>query len=288
MRNLKDRLAHLTYKDACKLLGPQGERLIKIGGAYEIDISSQVVSKRDVFRLNLGTAAVSISLDPAIPMYLNLQCTACLNPCEHLGAAFSLILEEKIALGLAAPPPERVPIESLSEKELIAQSLEARAEKARTEKMRLKSFDPNNLWTDYLVTNADSGRSYRVALRGRQRGESYCSCPDFRKNTLGTCKHILFLLDKLKLRFRKSAWDTPPQSKDISVYIRYAKDLELRLSLPEDLHGQAALLLRPFKEKSVQNIELITFITGGQYWSRNNRSGKPSRPGSWLRSSAAE
>ena len=27
MRNLKDRLAHLTYKDACRLLGPRGEGL---------------------------------------------------------------------------------------------------------------------------------------------------------------------------------------------------------------------------------------------------------------------
>jgi superfamily II DNA or RNA helicase len=261
MRNLKDRLSHLTYKDACTLLGPQGERLIKIGGAYEIDISSQVDSKRDVFRLNLGTTAVSLSLDPAKPLHLDLQCSSCLNPCEHLGAALSLILEEKITLGLAAPPPERVPMESLSEKELIAQSLEARAEKARTEKMRLKSFDPENLWTDYLVTNADSGRSYRVAMRGSQRGESYCSCPDFRKNTLGTCKHILFLLDKLRGRFRKSAWDIPPRSKDISVYIRYVEDLELRLSLPEDIDDDTSLLLSPFEGKPVRDIrELLRRI----------------------------
>ena len=257
MINLKDRLSHLTYKDACNLLGPQGEHLIKIGGAYEIDISSQIILKRDVFRLNLGTTAVSISLEPAKPLHLNLQCTACLNSCEHLGAALSLILEEKTSLGLAAPPPERVPIESLSEKELTAQSLEERTEKARTEKMRYKSFDPDNLWTDYLVTNTASGRSYRVALRGLLRGESYCSCPDFRKNTLGTCKHILFLLEKLKSRFSKSAWNTPPRRTDISVYIRYAEDQELRLSLPKNLDEQAAQLLRPFKEKPVQDLKAL-------------------------------
>ena len=43
--------------------------------------------------------------------------------------------------------------------------------------------------------------TYRVALRGWERGESYCSCPDFRKNTLGTCKHILHVLEKVPRSF---------------------------------------------------------------------------------------
>ena len=64
--------------------------------------------------------------------------------------------------------------------------------------MRVKSFNSKELWTDYAVTNASSGKTYRVALRGWERGESYCACPDFRKNTLGTCKHILHVLDKVK------------------------------------------------------------------------------------------
>jgi hypothetical protein len=32
------------------------------------------------------------------------------GPNEHVGAAFSFILEEKMTLGLAAPPRERVPV----------------------------------------------------------------------------------------------------------------------------------------------------------------------------------
>ena len=47
---------------------------------------------------------------------LHWSCTACESLCEHVGAAFSLILDEKMALGLSAPPPERVPVESLSER----------------------------------------------------------------------------------------------------------------------------------------------------------------------------
>ncbi len=51
---------------------------------------------------------------------------------------------------------------------------------------------------DYRVTNPQSGRAYRVAVRGP--GDSGCTCPDFAVNTLGTCKHVEFVLAKLERR----------------------------------------------------------------------------------------
>ena len=129
-----------------------------------------------------------------------------------MGAAFSLILEEKLSLGLSAPPPERRPVESLSDRALMNQAIEERVERARTEKMQLKSMNKNELWTDYTVTNLASGKSYRVALRGWERGDSYCSCPDFRKNTLGTCKHILYALEEVKKRFSQNRKKYPLQN----------------------------------------------------------------------------
>ena len=171
MINLKDKLSHISYLQASKLLGPQGEELIRRGGQYDIDLSEQVTLDRDLFSLNLDEAVVTIALDSRKNQKLNFQCSACTTTCEHLGAAFSLILEEKLALGLAAPPPERVPLESLSDEELVKQSIAERAERARTEKMRVKSMNGKALWTDYVVTNAASGKSYRTALRGWKRGE---------------------------------------------------------------------------------------------------------------------
>ena len=52
--NFKDILSHLSYRQACKLLGPPGEELIRAGGTYEIDIGEQVVWGSDFFKLNLG------------------------------------------------------------------------------------------------------------------------------------------------------------------------------------------------------------------------------------------
>jgi len=254
MINLKDKLSHLTYRQACKLLGPQGDKLIRSGGKYGIDITDQVTLTRDLFSLSLDGAVVTIRLDPEKNQRLNFQCNTCTRACEHLGAAFSLILEEKLSLGLAAPPPERVPIESLTDDELVTQAIEERAERARKEKIRVKSFNSKELWTDYAVTNASSGRTYRVALRGWERGESYCTCPDFRKNTLGTCKHILHVIDKVKSRFNKALRETPYEISNICIYLRHSKDLELRLLIPEKLNPSAMTVLRPLKDRAIHDI----------------------------------
>ena len=143
MINLKDKLSHLTYRQACKLLGTNGEKLIRQGGKYEIDLSEQVTLNKNIFQLDLAKAVITIHLDPAKNQKLNFQCSACTTACEHLGAAFSLILEEKLALGLAAPPPEKVPVESLTDEELIEQAVAERVARAKNQNMRLKSLDPD-------------------------------------------------------------------------------------------------------------------------------------------------
>jgi superfamily II DNA or RNA helicase len=254
MIHLKDKLSHLSFRQAAKLLGPEGAKLIRAGGKYDIDLTEQVTVERDLFSLDLGEAVVTIVLDPKKNKRLNFQCSACTTACDHLGALFSLILEEKMALGLAAPPPERVPVESLSDADLVEQAIEERAERALTEKMRLNSMNSKALWTDYIVTNAASGKSYRVALRGWERGESFCSCPDYRKNTLGTCKHILHTVGKVKKRFSRSVRATPYKIKDIAIYVRYGEELNLRVLIPEKLDTRVMALLRPLKDKSIRDI----------------------------------
>ncbi len=252
---LKDRLSHLTYREVCKLLGPEGERLIRQGGKYDSDISEQVTWGDDLFRLNLGEAVVTISLTSEKPKYLRFVCSECSEVCEHVGAAFSLILEEKLSLGLSAPPPERRPEESLGDSELVELAIEERAERAKNEKMLLKSMDPTELWTDYTVTNHASGKSYRVALRGWERGDSYCSCPDFRKNTLGTCKHLLYTIQDVRKRFSKTVRERPYQVKNIGIHLRYSEETELRILVPDSLDSRTMALLRPLVNKPIKNIK---------------------------------
>ncbi len=254
MATLRDKLSHLSFTQACKLLGPDGKALLMKGGQYDIDPFDNVVLTDEKFQLSLGRAEVEISLNNARRQRLDLTCSLCEGTCEHMGAALSLILEEKMALELAAPPPERVPVESLSEEALIAQAISDRKQRAYEEKMRLKSMNPKTLWTDYVVTNALSGKSYRIALRGWEPGESYCSCPDFRKNTLGTCKHILYALDRGRAKFNKAVQNTPAVVKDICVYVKYGARLELRLLLPKKLETDIRKVLSPLRDKPIEDL----------------------------------
>jgi superfamily II DNA or RNA helicase len=252
--NLMDKLSHLSLRDACRLLGPQGEKLIRAGGKYDIEIDERVELNKERFRLDLDEAVVHIRLDKEKSGLFDFQCSLCEGACIHIGAAFSLILEEKLALGLSAPPPERAPVESLSDEELVEQAIEERRQRAQNEKMQVSSTNPQQLWTDYIVTSHASGKSYRVALRGWERGESFCTCPDYRKNTLGTCKHILHTIEKTGKKFRKAVRETPYRVEALAVYLKYGRNLELRMLIPDALDPQALEILEPIRDKPIEDV----------------------------------
>jgi superfamily II DNA or RNA helicase len=254
-RPLRDRLSRLTFRQACKLLGPEGARLIRAGGRHEIVIEEQVFQQGDLFQLRLPGATVSITLMATARDRIHWNCTACTEPCEHVGAAFSLALEEKTALGLAAPPKERTPVESMSEEELVATALAERAERAKTEKFRLMSSNPSIPWTDYTITSVLSGKTYRVALRSVERGLSYCSCPDFRTNTLGTCKHVLYALRAVKKKFTPAQVRRKPVRRGFSLRLHYGETCALRLETPTRMDDDAEAMARPLVGRDIDDID---------------------------------
>ena len=251
---LKDRLSRLTFLQAAKLLGETGGALIRKGGKFEIDPECVSLDDRRL-EIRLPTATVTIALSEEWRNRLAWKCSACSVPCEHVGAAFSMVLEDKTALGLAVPPPdEHTPIEHLTEGQLIDRMLAERQQRAREEKMILKPLTPDTLWSDYLLTSAASGKTYRVALRGWERGESYCTCPDFRKNTLGTCKHILFALDKARRTFPASVRTVPYRRTGISMHLHYGRDMELRMLLPQRLPDAAEEIVGHARNRRMDDV----------------------------------
>ena len=251
---LKDRLSRLTFTQACKLLGDEGKQLIQRGGKFEIKLDEQVYLEGDLYRVKFDDAVVTVTLTAEAKDRLRWNCTACALPCDHAGAAFSLLLEEKTALGLAVPPPERPPVESLGEESLVQQALAEREERSRKEKFRLVSQNPKRPWTDYTITSAASGKSYRVALRGRERGVSFCSCPDFRTNTLGTCKHVMYALRRAKATFAPAALRRPYRRLDVSVHLTSGDRLALRFGVPEELDPRAARILKPVADRDLDDV----------------------------------
>ena len=101
---LRDRLSRLNFTEACKLLGEEGKQLIQQGGKWDIKIAEDVYLGDDLFRLKIDGAVVTITPMAGAKQRLHWHCDRCTTACIHAGAAFSLILEEKTALGLAAGP----------------------------------------------------------------------------------------------------------------------------------------------------------------------------------------
>ena len=81
---------------------------------------------------------------------------------------------------------------------------------------------------EFVVSNPQSKGRYRVALRGMEPGDNFCSCPDFATNDLGTCKHIEFTLARLLSRRDGKAMlasgFAPPYSE---IYLRYRGERSL-------------------------------------------------------------
>ena len=229
MKTLKQQLAALNFQKACSLLGDKGEELLRKGGHYEIDINSQVSSGQHIFWLNLPEASVTIS---AGENNLNYSCSECLFPCEHAGAALSIILEEKENLGLIDVSPYA---DEDHGGEIIKRALSDREERAAKEDMELKGVDSAaGPWGDYRVLSHNSGKTYKVALRGLERGQSYCSCPDFKCNTLGTCKHLIFAIKEIKEKFTEEALAVPFKRTTATIHMIYSDEAELKVSLPSE------------------------------------------------------
>lgn len=231
------------------MLGENGKILLARGGHIEIDPYKNVYLGGDLLRISMklpedkSLANVTMTLQSARDKQIQINCDQCSHKCEHMGAALAHLLEGKESLGFSAPPDEAVAMELLTEDELIQRALAEREVRAKEERMTVRSTDATRPWTDYVVTSLKSGKSYRVALRGTQRGQSYCSCPDFRTNHLGTCKHIIHALDKVKRKFPAAKIKQKYQRNNLSVRVDYQHPVGLVFNLPDKLDEKIQKLL---------------------------------------------
>jgi superfamily II DNA or RNA helicase len=103
------------------------------------------------------------------------------------------------------------------------------------------------IFSDFSLTNPQSQKSYKVAIRGDKPGDNYCSCPDFQINTLGTCKHIAFTLNQLlKMQGAKGAFAAgyvPPFSE---VFLSYGLKKEVRFRPGNEVPAELISLGREF------------------------------------------
>lgn len=110
-------------------------------------------------------------------------------------------------------------------------------------------MQPERERTNCTLTSYQSGKTWQVALRGRELGQSYCNCPDFRNNHSGTCKHILFALNTISQQFSLRALAKPWPAQHLSLRLEYAEPLGLRFEVPHDLDVDARRTVAPFSQQ---------------------------------------
>jgi superfamily II DNA or RNA helicase len=115
---------------------------------------------------------------------------------------------------------------------LREQQIDIRRQRAQEETFQIQKLGRNRIFSDYQVTNPSTGGQYRVSIRGFEVGDNTCTCPDFKSNTLGTCKHIEAVLKVLSeeagpnVRRRKAVVTHP------EIFLHYGEQLRLGLHLP--------------------------------------------------------
>ena len=114
--------------------------------------------------------------------------------------------------------------------------IQLRREFAEKQELILRNNGSHKLYSDFTVINPASGSSHKVALRGLEPGHNFCSCVDFRTNTLGTCKHIEWAIYHLRNSYgtKKYFAAPPPERTYTSVFVHYGDNPTIRIRFGED------------------------------------------------------
>lgn len=112
---------------------------------------------------------------------------------------------------------------------------------------KLENTGGHPFFSEFMVTNPQSGRTYKVAVRGNATGDNFCSCPDFSINNLGTCKHVEFTLSRLmRKRGAKKAFREGSSLPYSEVYLRYGVRREIGFKAGSHLPDGLSLMVKKY------------------------------------------
>ena len=99
----------------------------------------------------------------------------------------------------------------------------------------VKNMGENPVFSDFEVFNPISKNTYKVAIRSENPGLNFCSCPDYKVNLLGTCKHIEFMLHKInKNRKLKQIFKKGNIQNYSSISLKYGEERKVYLRIGEN------------------------------------------------------
>ncbi len=114
----------------------------------------------------------------------------------------------------------------------IQEQIERRRERARAEILKIVNKGNHPVFSVFEVSSV-SKKSYRVEIRSLDELHNSCTCPDYKNNLIGTCKHIegvlIYLEKEYGEKLKELAAERP---KGTQVYLHHGMDVTVRIALP--------------------------------------------------------
>lgn len=232
----------------------RGEKIYQFGSYF---LSKENLEQKEFtyrFDGNFGNYKTKVLFN-----YSSLE-TSCTCPypgegCKHVVAAALNARDILIKKGETQADLFQKEIPYLSEAEIRELALNDREKRAKSEAFTLNQGDM--IKGDHLVVSKKH-KKYRVTLHDPFGAKGHCSCPDYMTNRLGTCKHIHYLVSRLK------------EEKDFSK--RAEREKFPFIDLYWDSVNNAPMVFAENLENESDELQTIVknyFDTQGKYRSQN-------------------
>jgi len=114
----------------------------------------------------------------------------------------------------------------------LQEQIERRRQRAQEEISKVANKGSHPLFSQFEVKSV-SGRAYRVEIRSLDELHNTCTCPDYKTNLIGTCKHIEGVLIHLKKEYADRLDELVKQRPlSVKLYLHYGVDVTVRIELP--------------------------------------------------------
>lgn len=183
-----------------EIIFKRGENIFHLGNYFleKSDYEKNVFNYKIDGNYGEYNIEIGINVDNEI-IHSKCSCPYPKKGCKHVVATCLDIREQLIRRKKdsenADNSEEDEAIEYLSFEDIKKEAIDERKRKAKSEHFEITIGDSYK--GEHLITTS-KGKEYVVTLHNPEEGKAHCTCPDFNTNHLGTCKHIIYLLDKFK------------------------------------------------------------------------------------------
>ncbi|MEA3545859.1 MAG: DEAD/DEAH box helicase [Thermodesulfobacteriota bacterium] len=156
--------------------------------------------------------------------------------------------------------PEAVGGKTYTREGMIKRVLDERRDKADRAEYRIEFAD--NVFGEHVLTN-ERDLHYRLTFRNLDKKQGYCSCPDYRTNKLGTCKHLLYAFSLFEEIGPRTLPDQPYPF--IEIYLDPLDEYCISWFYPQQLPPETEQLLNEYftserKLREERTADFLNFI----------------------------